>query len=57
MRADTRGGIAGTVVRDRIECEVGFGVFGKIAEAIFLPPQIGSIFRHRQRTLAQLLPS
>ena len=56
MKAETRDGVAGTIVRDRIECELGFGVLGDFALRI-LSTQIAATFRHRQRVLPQLLES
>ena len=57
MTGETRDGISGTVVRDRIECDVGFGVLGGIANRLFLASLITSIFRYRQRMVPQLLAS
>jgi ligand-binding SRPBCC domain-containing protein len=54
-QAETRKGVAGTLVRDRIQLEVGFGVLGKSASRFFLPRQIARTFEHRQRTLPALL--
>lgn len=56
MTAETRGGVAGTLVRDRIECELGFGGLGELALRV-LAVQIAGTFRHRQRVLPQLLNS
>ena len=56
MTAETRDGVVGTVVRDRIECELGFGGLGEFALRV-LWTQIAGTFKHRQRVLPQLLRS
>ena len=56
MTAETREDHAGTVVRDRIECDLGFGVLGDFGLRI-LSSQIERTFRYRQRVLSQLLES
>ena len=55
LEAETRDGITGTIVRDVIECEVGFGVVGAAALRLVLASQIAGTFRYRQRVLPQLL--
>jgi ligand-binding SRPBCC domain-containing protein len=55
FRPETRGGIAGTVVRDSIEYEVGFWFAGAIANAIFIRRQMQNTFAERQKVLLQLL--
>jgi len=56
MTPETRDGIMGTVVCDRIECELGFGGLGEVALRI-LSMQIAGTFKYRQRVLPQLLGS
>ena len=53
--AETRGGISGTLVRDVIDYEVGFGPLGAIANALFIERQMCRTFEQRQKTLPQLL--
>ena len=53
--AETRNGISGTLVRDVIEYEVGFGPLGAIADSLFVAPQIRRTFAERQQKLPQLL--
>jgi ligand-binding SRPBCC domain-containing protein len=53
--SDTRRGIQGTVVRDVIEYEAGFGFAGLLAEKLFISGQMRRTFAHRQRVLASLL--
>ncbi len=55
LQAETRDGIAGTTVSDKIECELGCGVIGATALKFILARQIASTFRYRQRVLPQLL--
>lgn len=55
LQAETRGGVAGTTVIDKIECEVGFGAIGAAALKFVLARQIASTFRYRQVVLPQLL--
>jgi len=53
--AEVRNGISGTLVRDVIEYEVGFGVFGEGAQKLFVARQLQKIFDYRQKTLEKLL--
>ena len=55
FQAEAREGIAGTLVRDVIDYEVGFGFLGEIANATFLHRQMHSTFTQRQETLPKLL--
>ena len=54
--AETRSGIAGTVVRDVIDYEVGFGFVGAMIDAVFLRRQMQNTFAQRQEVLLKLLP-
>jgi ligand-binding SRPBCC domain-containing protein len=53
--ANERDGTRGTIVRDRIEYEIGFGLAGRIAQRLFVGPQLARAFRHRQQALDALL--
>ena len=53
--AEPRDGIAGTLVHDVIEYEVGFGFLGLIANALFIRRQMRSTFTQRQQVLVKLL--
>lgn len=55
FEAEMRDGINGTVVRDRIEYEIGFGVLGTLAQKLFVGLQMARTFAHRQRILEELL--
>ena len=56
FESETRNILNGTLVRDRIEYEVGFGVLGTIAQRVFVGDQVARTFDHRQRVLeGQLL--
>ncbi|MGA9393682.1 MAG: SRPBCC family protein [Candidatus Sulfotelmatobacter sp.] len=52
---DSRNGFDGTLVRDIIEYEVGFGPLGGLANSLFIDPQMRRIFAHRQKVLPELL--
>jgi ligand-binding SRPBCC domain-containing protein len=52
---EIRDGVSGTVVRDRIEYEVGFGALGRMANAVFVERQMRGTFAQRQKILPQLL--
>ena len=55
FRAETRGGVAGTLVRDLIDYEVGFRFLGAMANALFVRRQMQGTFAQRQQTLPKLL--
>jgi ligand-binding SRPBCC domain-containing protein len=55
FRMETREGVAGTLVRDRIEYEVGSGFLGTIANALFVRRQMQNTFVQRQQALPRLL--
>jgi len=52
---DHRNGFSGTLVRDEIEYEVGFGPLGAVANMLFIEREMRQIFEHRQKVLSQLL--
>lgn len=53
--SETRGGVSGTVVRDVIEYEVGFGFIGNLIGKLFIGGALCRTFEHRQRALPGLL--
>lgn len=55
FRAETRTGVAGTLVREVIEYEVGFGFLGAFGNAIFVRRQMQGTFAQRQQVLLRLL--
>lgn len=55
FRAECRNGLDGTVVRDVIEYEVGFGALGALANWLFIERAIKKIFDQRQKVLPELL--
>jgi ligand-binding SRPBCC domain-containing protein len=55
LTLETRNRVNGTVVRDRIEYEIGFGILGGIAQTLFVDRQMRSTFTHRQRVLEERL--
>lgn len=52
---EARGGVVGTLVRDVIDYEVGFGVVGAVANALFVRRQMEGTFAQRQQALPELL--
>ena len=55
FQPETRNGISGTVVRDAIEYEIGFGPLGALADALFVARQMRRTFAQRQQILPKLL--
>jgi len=55
FQAEMRGGVHGTLVRDVIEYEVGFGPLGVIADSLFIAAQTRRVFAYRQTVLPQIL--
>ena len=52
--SEERGGQVGTIIRDRIEYEVGYGIFGRVAHTI-VNAQIARMFEERQHRTETLL--
>lgn len=52
---ETRNSIRGTLVRDVIDYEVGFGPLGRIANSLFVQREMRRTFAHRQEILPKLL--
>ena len=48
-------GTGGTLIRDVIDYEVGLGIIGSMANALFVRRQIAGVFAERQRKIADLL--
>ncbi len=55
FRAETRHGIAGTIVRDVIDYRLGFGFLGAMANQLFIGRQMQNTFTQRQKVLEELL--
>lgn len=55
LAPETRDGIEGTRVCDRIEYEIGYGVLGAIGQHMFVDRQMRATFAHRQSVLEGLL--
>lgn len=51
FRGEEREGLKGTMVRDVIEYEVGFGVLGRLANFLFVERQLRGVFANRQKVL------
>ena len=52
---EIRHGISGTLVRDVIEYDAGFGFLGTVAEKFFVSAQMGRTFAYRQQILGSVL--
>src|SRR6202007_407777 len=52
---ETRNGASGTIVRDVIEYDPGFGLLGQLAQKIFIAPSLTQTFAYRQKMLEKLL--
>ena len=55
VAGQTRNQVKGTVIRDVIEYEVGFGRIGELAQKIFVSWQLQRTFAYRQKALERLL--
>ena len=55
LLAEIRNGLNGTVVRDVIDYEVGFGFLGELVQTFFISRQLQETFAYRQRTVEKLL--
>jgi ligand-binding SRPBCC domain-containing protein len=55
LREETREQVRGTVVRDVIEYDVGFGWLGELAQRLFVGPELQRTFAYRQKALEKLL--
>ena len=55
FEASARDGKDGTIVRDEVEFDVGFGVLGAAAARLLVGPRLEATFAERQRRLAALL--
>jgi len=53
--AETRNGLCGTIVRDVIEYDPGFGLAGNLAQKIFIAQTLKQTFEYRQKILEKLL--
>jgi ligand-binding SRPBCC domain-containing protein len=55
FQAERRNGTSGTIVRDAVEYDIGFGFLGSLAQKLFVGPQMRRTFEHRQRALEKFL--
>lgn len=53
--SETRAGVPGTLIRDRIQYEVGLGPFGRLINKWFIAPQLRQTFAFRQEAVERLL--
>lgn len=45
----------GTLMRDRVDYEIGFGPLGRVAHAVFVRRSLNNIFDYRNRTILEIL--
>lgn len=55
LNEETRNQVRGTVVRDVIEYDIGFGWLGRLAQKFFVSRQMARTFEYRQHALEKLL--
>jgi len=55
LLTETRNGVNGTVVRDLIDYDVGFGWLGELAQKLFVNRQLQRTFEYRHSALEKLL--
>jgi len=55
--AKTIGGRDGTLIRDAVEYEVGFGVVGRVLETLLFQRMLRSTFEYRKEAVERLLTS
>jgi ligand-binding SRPBCC domain-containing protein len=55
LKPEVSEGVVGTVVKDEVELDVGYGWAGKVIEKLFVSAQMRQTFQHRQRILPKLL--
>jgi len=55
FQAESRNGAEGTLIRDRIEFEIGYGRAGKAVERYFVLPALQKSFAHRQSQVERAL--
>jgi ligand-binding SRPBCC domain-containing protein len=55
LTGETRNQVRGTVVRDVIEYDVGFGLLGELAQKFFVDSQLRRTFEYRQHALEKFL--
>jgi ligand-binding SRPBCC domain-containing protein len=53
--AELRNGVSGTIVRDLIEYDPGFGLIGGLAQKLFIASGLKKTFEYRQKMLEKLL--
>jgi ligand-binding SRPBCC domain-containing protein len=52
---EIRDGVQGTVVRDEVQYEIGFGALEGMVQTLFVGPQLRATFAYRQEVLPGLL--
>lgn len=55
LKAEVRNSVPGTVVKDEVELDIGYGWAGRGIEKLFVSAQMRQTFQHRQKILPKLL--
>jgi ligand-binding SRPBCC domain-containing protein len=55
LSTELRGSVSGTIVRDRLEYDPGFGLLGDLAHKLFIENGLKQTFDYRQKMLEKLL--
>jgi ligand-binding SRPBCC domain-containing protein len=55
LSPETRNLVEGTLIRDVIDYDVGFGPFGELAQKFLISPQLKRTFEYRQKALEKLM--
>ncbi len=56
FRPETRSGVEGTIVRDEVDYQLPFGVFGRIADRLIIEKMMRRTFTARQSQLRSFFP-
>jgi ligand-binding SRPBCC domain-containing protein len=55
FQAARRNGLEGTLIRDRVDFEIGYGWAGELVERFFVLPSMQKSFAHRQAQVERAL--
>ena len=56
VKEELRNGVAGTLVKDRVEYKLPLGPLGDLLNAVAVKAQMQRMFAYRQRRMAELVP-
>lgn len=55
LTAAARNGALGTLIKDVVDYDAGFGPFGRLAGGLFIEPRLRRTFAYRQNAVTQIL--